>query len=294
MELATGYAALANGGYKISPWIIDRVEDEQGRVILVTDYAQVCRDCTETKMLPEQLAKNTEHEKPAQSPEEAVVATPMDDNQSGVQLNTALMVQNKVREDAASLLSDMDVAAQTENEKYVAPVRKIKIAKRIMEKRDNYLITHILQDVIRRGTAARARELGRNDLAGKTGTTNDQRDAWFSGYNQDIAATVWIGYDNHDPLGAVEAGSHAALPVWIDYMRVALKDKPERSRAQPTGIVNIRVDAKTGLLVSPYSTETIFELFKEEDVPTEESPASTADDESPAGSTRPVGATELF
>lgn len=109
-----------------------------------------------------------------------------------------------------------------------------------IDPRNAWLIDSMLQDVVRRGTATRAKTLGRNDLAGKTGTTNDYVDAWFAGYNPDIVAVSWMGYDQPQNLGRGETGGRAALPIWIDYMRTALKDVPQRERTRPAGLVSHR------------------------------------------------------
>ena len=116
----------------------------------------------------------------------------------------------------------------------------IYIAKQIISKENAYQMTSMMKDVIQRGTGRKARELGRNDLAGKTGTTNEQHDAWFSGFNSDIVATAWVGFDQHKPLGRREVGGVAALPIWIEFMRQALKGRPEHTMEQPEGIVTMR------------------------------------------------------
>jgi penicillin-binding protein 1A len=125
----------------------------------------------------------------------------------------------------------------------------------------------MMQDVIRTGTARKAQILERTDLAGKTGTTNDQHDAWFSGYNPDVVATVWVGFERHKPLGNRETGGKAALPIWIDYMRVALMDRPDHNLKSPEGMVTVRIDPKTGLLAGTDNPHAIFETFRMEDVP---------------------------
>jgi penicillin-binding protein 1A len=111
-------------------------------------------------------------------------------------------------------------------------------------------------------------QLGRKDLAGKTGTTNDQRDAWFNGYNPDLVATVWIGFDQLKPLGSRETGSSAALPVWIDYMKTALAGKSEKQLARPDGLVTLKINAETGQAATDADTNTVFEIFRKEKVPT--------------------------
>lgn len=122
----------------------------------------------------------------------------------------------------------------------VDPPTAEQTAPRVIDPRNAWLMNSMLQDVVRRGTAARAKSLGRNDLAGKTGTTNDYVDAWFAGYTPDVVAVSWIGYDQPRNLGRGETGGRAALPMWIDYMRTALKDIPERQAARPAGLIAIR------------------------------------------------------
>lgn len=138
---------------------------------------------------------------------------------------------------------------------------------RIIEASTAYIIHDVLADVIRRGTGRRAQALGRSDLAGKTGTTNQQRDAWFTGYNRDLVTTAWIGFDQPAPLGRSEYGGTAALPVWIDFMRVALDGKPESTPPRPEKVVQARIDPTTGLLAYDGQTDSIVEYFTEETVP---------------------------
>ena len=124
-----------------------------------------------------------------------------------------------------------------------------------------------MRDVIRRGTGRKARVLERGDLAGKTGTTNDQHDAWFSGFSPDLVATAWIGFDEFRPLGRRETGASAALPMWIAYMREALRGTQERSIPPPEGILTVRIDPATGELAGASHEGAVFESFRRERVP---------------------------
>jgi penicillin-binding protein 1A len=144
-----------------------------------------------------------------------------------------------------------------------------KQADRTLEPRLAFQMNSILQDVILRGTGRRAMALGRHDLAGKTGTTNDQRDAWFNGYNPDLVTTVWLGFDQLKPLGNRETAAQAALPVWIDFMRVALAGKPEKQLPRPDGLVTMKINADTGKAATDADTNTVFEIFRKERVPAE-------------------------
>ena len=127
----------------------------------------------------------------------------------------------------------------------------------------------MLKDVIRLGTGRRARALNRTDLAGKTGTTNDQKDAWFSGFNTQLQTTVWVGFDQPASLGRREYGASAALPIWIDYMKVGLKNQDPAHMLQPEGIVTARIDRATGKRALPGAPNSMFEIYKKENAPNE-------------------------
>jgi len=150
-------------------------------------------------------------------------------------------------------------------------------APRVITAQNAYLITNVLKDVIYRGTARKATILKRNDLAGKTGTTNDQVDGWFAGYNNDLIAVVWVGYDK--PKSIYEHGAQAALPIWIEFIEHALAGKPERSLPQPEGITMVHIDPETGLLAHPGDKNAIFELFTDDTVPTTATSEIAADGE---------------
>jgi penicillin-binding protein 1A len=138
-----------------------------------------------------------------------------------------------------------------------------------MDERVNFIIDSILRDVITRGTGRRALVLERGDIAGKTGTTNGPMDAWFSGYNPDVVTSTWVGFDNYTPLGRKEFGGTAALPIWIDFMREALRGSPERERPLPPGVVHVKIDPETGLLAYSGQRNAIYEYFRIEYVPDE-------------------------
>ncbi|MBT7717796.1 MAG: peptidase, partial [Halieaceae bacterium] len=215
LEVATGYAMLANGGYRVEPYLISRIDDISGEQVYEAKPLTVCRDCDD---------------RPAPA-------------------------------DAGELSMEEILAAQSK-EKAELPA-----APRVMEKRINYIINSVLQDVITRGTGRRALVLERGDLAGKTGTTNGPMDAWFSGYNRDVVTTTWVGFDNYTPLGRREFGGTAALPIWINYMKEALKNSPDEERVLPTGVVNVRIDPDTGMLAGSRQKNVIYEYFREEYVP---------------------------
>jgi len=123
----------------------------------------------------------------------------------------------------------------------------------------------MMRDVVRRGTGAAAMSLKRSDLAGKTGSTNDHRDAWFTGFNAGLVASCWVGLDDFGSLGRGEFGAKAALPIWIEYMRSALKDVPEQPFDMPPGITRVRIDAASGQLAGAGDPNAILEVMKNED-----------------------------
>jgi penicillin-binding protein 1A len=131
-----------------------------------------------------------------------------------------------------------------------------------------YLMNSVLKDVIKLGTGRGVLKAGlkRDDIGGKTGTTNDQKDAWFAGFNSDVVTVVWVGFDQ--PKSLNEYAAKAALPVWVEFMKTALQDKPEHSMPQPSGIVSVRIDPITGRLANNAQSNSIFEYFTENTVPT--------------------------
>ncbi len=142
------------------------------------------------------------------------------------------------------------------------------VAPQVLSPQTQYLMVDMLKDGITRGTATAARTLGRNDIAGKTGTTNNNADAWFSGFSPQLAATAWVGRDDNTSLGFNEFGGRAALPIWIDFMSVALQGVPQQHWSRPTGIVQVRIDPETGLLAPSDYPGAVFELFQSDFVPT--------------------------
>jgi penicillin-binding protein 1A len=139
------------------------------------------------------------------------------------------------------------------NDKVLAPAA--------ISQQNSYLMMDIMKDVITRGTGVRARQLMRSDLAGKTGTTNDRRDAWFCGFNSNLVGAAWVGFDQERSLGPGEEGSRTALPMWIYFMAEALKNVPESRRAPPPGLVSMRISADTGMAARPGEPNAMFETF---------------------------------
>ncbi len=147
-------------------------------------------------------------------------------------------------------------------------------AKRIMKPYVHYQISSMLQSVAQVGTAGRSNVLGRHDLAGKTGTTDDQKDAWFCGFTPSKVAVVWVGFDQIKPMGKRETAARTALPIWIDYMKTALKGIKQQSWKRPRGLINVELDADTGMPPNEFTIQTITEALTPEQIPTEEEVAA--------------------
>lgn len=141
-------------------------------------------------------------------------------------------------------------------------------APRVIDARNAFIMNSMMQDVIRRGTATRALQLGRTDIAGKTGTTNDHFDAWFAGYSPKQVAITWVGYDKPRPLGGSETGGAAALPIWIKYMSTALRGLPDVEPPIPDGVMALRIDPTTGIRADN-DENGIYEYFYHENPPPE-------------------------
>ena len=227
LEVAAGYTVLANGGYAVKPYFIERVLDWDDTSLFTASPLVVCRDCAE----------------------EDVMSAPASTSAAAA--------------DGASSELPAEPSARAGTER----PRSARRAPRVIDARNAWLMYSLMRDVIRRGTGRKARVLERDDLAGKTGTTNDLHDAWFSGFNPDIVATAWIGFDRVRPLGQRETGARAALPMWIAYMREALKGTQERNVEPPEGIVTVRIDPATGQLAGASHEGAVFESFRKERVP---------------------------
>ena len=137
----------------------------------------------------------------------------------------------------------------------------------VLDPRIAFIIKDILQEAARRGTAKKVKELGRGDLAGKTGTTNEAESTWFTGFNESLVTTVWVGFDQPKSLGNREFGSSTALPIWMDFMLPNIDNLPKNKNLPPDGIVSIKIDKKTGLKAESDSRNSIFEYYLEEHLP---------------------------
>jgi penicillin-binding protein 1A len=137
----------------------------------------------------------------------------------------------------------------------------VRRAPQIITPANAWLMDDLMADVIKRGTGRRALALGRSDISGKTGTTNESHDTWFNGFNPNLEATVWVGFDQERPLGGGEEGSSVAVPIWVRLMREALRGVPDVPRPMPPGLVSARINPTTGLLAAPGDSEAVDEFF---------------------------------
>lgn len=172
----------------------------------------------------------------------------------------------ELAEKAASGPGDKDAGVDTELSENNGESPDTRVMHRLADERAVFILHSMMRDVILRGTGRRALALNRDDIAGKTGTTNEQKDTWFAGFNHELATTTWVGFDQPAPLGRREFGASTALPIWLDYMKVALEGTPSSLMPRPNGIVNIRINPETGQRARP-GEDGVFEVFREEDAP---------------------------
>ncbi|MDH3538080.1 MAG: transglycosylase domain-containing protein, partial [Gammaproteobacteria bacterium] len=282
MQMARGYTVFSNGGYLIDPYIISRIESGSGKLLYQHKPLTVCQGC-ET----EDLEALTAAEAEAVAQQEEVQAGATSEPEPGLEVEAP---------ESETIAGEADVAEQPEataangGEQYVAieldPIEGVisllgetpatetghsgpRYAPRVITAQNAFIMRSMMREVVQRGTAVRAKALGRNDIAGKTGTTNDQIDAWFSGFNDQLVTTTWVGFDNQRKMGRRETGSRAALPMWIDFMKVALEGRPENLQEQPAGLVTVRIDAETGARADVDTRQSLFEVFREQNAPKE-------------------------
>ena len=256
LEVATGFATFANGGFLIEPYLIERIEDSFGNVLYQAEPALACDNC-EQSLTDDSLT--------------ADIGPPSND---------------QIIEAQSNGLSDETVLT--------LPPKAIRKAERVISPQNAFLVTEALNTAIWgadwsitpgwQGTGWRATSLKRRDIAGKTGTTNEAKDAWFSGYNRHLIATSWIGFDDHsrnlglttkntnlgeDQIIGKEFGAKSAQPAWITFMQTALKDMPVEAFEQPEDMISVRIDKATGKLTTKTDKTSLFEYFMAGTAPTE-------------------------
>lgn len=263
LEVATGFAAFANGGFLVEPYLIERIENSEGTVIYQANPALACDPCTQTDVLSNTV-ENIDL------------------------LSTTDKSEDIVIDDI--IIEDNQLSKPSENDQAV----DVKQAKRIISPQNAFLITQALNSAIWgadysiehgwQGTGWRARSIKRRDIAGKTGTTNESKDAWFSGFSRHLITTSWIGFDDprhilgqsvyNNNLGknqttGKEFGARSAQPAWIDFMQVALADLEVEAFQLPVDIVSVRIDKSTGKLTTKTDKTSQLEYFRLGNVPTE-------------------------
>jgi penicillin-binding protein 1A len=246
LDMARGFAVFANGGWRVTPYFIARIDDAGGRAVFRAEPPLACPQCVEPPAVPVVAPDGTIADAPAAVAGESPAAA---DTQAAP---------------AAAASADTGLPATAAPDE-VPPERR---APRAISAANAYVMTDMMTDVIQRGTAQRAKALGRRDIAGKTGTTSDRRDTWFVGFNADLVAAAWIGYDQERSLGEYEEGGRTALPMWIYFMEQALKDRPEHRLPEPPGVVRRWVSRSSGAPMPAGSPGAIFEVFLERDIPT--------------------------
>ncbi|WP_286263384.1 penicillin-binding protein 1A [Thalassotalea atypica] len=266
-EVATGFATFANGGHLITPYLIERIEDSFGNLVFQAQPEYACDPC-DFEYLPASPNVKGEGERLAPVDEQLITST-----------------EDNIQESDASFLNSQQVDR-------LKP--EIKQAPRVISAQNAFLITEGLNEAIWgadwstspgwQGTGFRGRKLKRRDIAGKTGTTNESKDAWFSGFSRRIVATSWIGFDDHsrnlgkttfnrnldkNQITGKEFGAKSAQPAWISFMRTALNDLPFEPFEPPENIVSVRIDKATGKLTTKTDRSSLFEYFQSGTVPEE-------------------------
>ena len=261
LELVTGYAAFANGGYLVTPYVIDHVLSDEDQLLYQHNPAIACNNCQQQ----------------AESPQSD--SEPLDTEAQLDQLfNTLAIDSNADKADPAAIAEP-----------------QIRLAEQVISEQNSFLIADALKSSVWgggswqhgtgwNGTAWRLQSLKRRDISAKTGTTNDFKDTWLSGFTPDLAVTVWVGFDDanrslgraqwHANMGqqqsaGAESGARTALPAWLSYMQSVSAILPERQNTPPVGLASVRIDLQTGLLSRRTDHSSSFEYFKPGTEPTQ-------------------------
>jgi len=256
LNLARGYAVFVNGGYRVTPWFIDEVRDHEGRVLFKAPPVARCEDCDPRIHSQSQAASHLI---------------------DGFDFSPSTQARGTQTEEIDFDLSEQTADTPVEGMDEPSPVHSAMpedtmsdtpiLAPRVIDERIAWQLTSMMRDVVQRGTGAQARRLGRPDIGGKTGTTNDFRDAWFSGFGGNLVTSVWVGRDDNQSLGYREYGSRSALPIWVEYMQAALKDAPVAVFRQPARMTRILVNEDGHLITAGNPSGGIVEYVKSEDLP---------------------------
>lgn len=237
LEVASGYAIFANGGYRVEPYIVREIRNYNDNTVYHATPKTVCYECRNPDISEEPLLESE--------------------------------LPPFAGEDEYNILEDIfSLSFPTKRELGILEPQDFPRASKVISDQVAFIIDSMLKDVVKRGTGYKAwQRFKRPDLGGKTGTTNGPLDAWFSGYHPNIVTSTWVGFDQNLPLGRTEYGGSAALPIWMDFMELALKNEPIVNRAQPAGVVSVRIDPENGLRAKVGDPDAIFEIFRNENVP---------------------------
>ncbi len=245
LSLTSAYAVFANQGHAVRPQFLYRVDDGNGRTVMEPEWRMVCASCPE----------------------------PIDRPAPDVAADNGIVLPGGPRR-----VSIGASEPETTNEPLHGPTIPA-AAEQVLPATTAWLIRSMLAEVITAGTGRRALALGRSDLAGKTGTTNDLRDTWFAGFGGGIVTTVWVGMDDNQSLGQREQGGTTALPLWVDFMAVALQGRPETPATVPVGLAQVLINPENGLRARPGLPGAVQEWFHADNLPPLESAEQNSSDD---------------
>lgn len=276
LQMVTGYATFANGGYHVDPYLIDRIENAAGEVVFAASPKIACAECEHDAAAPVSIesapmadaaaAQGLPVATPAALTAPASLAT-AGEADAIARMRAVIDRRNDGVPDKLAAL-----AAVQGGRGYLPPER---IAPRVLSAANAWLMDDLMSDVVQRGTGVRARALGRMDLAGKTGTSDEGRDAWFNGFTSHLVASAWVGFDEERSLGRGEEGSSVGVPIWVHFMREALRGVPEEARPMPPGVIRLRVSARTGALTGESDPDGISEAFLVDHLPQPAAPGQS-------------------
>ena len=257
LDMARGFAVFANGGFRVDPYFISRIEDSSGKVVFQAEPKLACTACEQAATRPVVDGAADGSGSAGAAAGEPVAAG----DAAGDAAAAPAQAPRVFGDDAPPALRKL--ASLQGGLGYLPAAR---LAPRALSPQNAWLMNSMMHDVAMRGTARRTTALGRDDLAGKTGT-NGERDLWFNGFNGRLVASVWVGYDDERSLGEREEGGTAAVPIWMYYMREALRGVPSSTMPRPGGLIDLKINALTGALASPDDPNAVYETFMLEHQP---------------------------
>jgi penicillin-binding protein 1A len=303
LQMARAFAVFANGGFRVEPYFIERIEDATGKVVYQASPVIACGECEMPETRPAEQQQTVAMAQPfplVEGGEEALALTVEDPDAAAAAAaqGSAPGIPALTDDDATSLSlaamgaprplrgmedvpESMRALASIQGGRGLLPEERL--APRAISAQNAWLMSDILHDAANRGTAQRTRALNRDDLAGKTGTTQKGRDNWFNGFTSNLVASVWVGFDNDQSLGAGAEGSTTAVPIWMHYMREALRGVPSSRPPRPDGLVDLRVSPSTGARAHPFDPTAITETFMLNHLPPAPRPGEAWEEPGAAG-----------